>query len=238
MASESIIRVPTGIKGLDELLQGGIPVDSWILNIIDPDFDRFQFLYQFLKAGLDNNEGIIFCNILKPVEEIRKIFQFHGIDISKYESKGQVIFVNSYLKVEEDKNVINVESDNNFELSTAINTAIEKLSNWNIIRSVCPSTGDALFTMDKEAVFKFANSRREMRKKNQTVSLHTLVKGTRDDLLEPLKLHADGVFEMEQEETPEEIKFYLRIRKMKYTDNPTKRYPLKKVNGIFELITE
>ena len=232
-----IERIPSGVKGLDELLDGGIPVDSWLLLIINVNTDRFRIISPFLKAGLENNEGIIFCNVLKSVQEIRKLFEYYGINISKYESKGQIVFVNSYSKVVNDKNVFNVSSGDYFELSCTINTAMAQLSNWNNIRAVCPSTGDALFTLNKESVFKFANSRREMRSKFSSVSLHTLIKGTRDDLIESLTLHADGVIEIESIETSEETKYYLRIRKMKYTKHPTKQYELKVVNNNFELIT-
>lgn len=237
-ASKSVERVPTGIKGLDDLLEGGIPIDTWFLTIMDPAFDRIRFNLQFLEAGLKNNEGFIYCNILKSVQEIRDHCNYFGIDISKYEAKGQTVFVNSYNKEKNDENIINVPPDNYLELSFAINTAIEKLSKWKSSRGVCPSTGDSLLKMDKEAVFKFSNSRREIRRKYLTVSMHTLVKGTRDDLLESLKLHADGVIEIESKQTPKEIKYYLRITKMKFTNHPTKQYPLKIVNGRFELITK
>ncbi|MFH1327758.1 MAG: ATPase domain-containing protein [Candidatus Bathyarchaeota archaeon] len=224
---EQIRRSPTGIENLDNLIQGGIPLDSYLLLITDPRTFAELFIRDFVRGGLENNEGVIFCTILRPPESVRNDFKYTGFDLAQYEEKGQLIFVNIYGGECSGNNVLCTDSINHVELSATINKAIGMLKNFDAKRAVCDSTGDALFTLDLKSVTRFAQSRRVIQRQEKMVCLHTVIRGIRDDFTNILQQHSDAVFEIDTTKTPQGIHNLFRISKMRYTEYLTKQYAIE-----------
>jgi circadian clock protein KaiC len=69
----SIERMPTGIPGLDEMIEGGLPVPSLILLAGDAGAGKTTFCIQFLCSGADQGEpGLYFLTYGGPVDSLFK----------------------------------------------------------------------------------------------------------------------------------------------------------------------
>jgi KaiC/GvpD/RAD55 family RecA-like ATPase len=77
-------KTPTGITGLDEMLEGGIPTGYTILVAGGPGTGKSTFAMQFLKNGVDQygENGVYITLEEKPFDMIRN-FENYGWDISK-----------------------------------------------------------------------------------------------------------------------------------------------------------
>jgi KaiC/GvpD/RAD55 family RecA-like ATPase len=77
-------KTPTGITGLDEMLEGGIPTGYTILVAGGPGTGKSTFAMQFLKNGVDKygENGVYITLEEKPFDMIRN-FGNYGWDVSK-----------------------------------------------------------------------------------------------------------------------------------------------------------
>ncbi|RLJ07039.1 MAG: hypothetical protein DRP12_02995, partial [Candidatus Aenigmatarchaeota archaeon] len=81
-------RIPTGIPGLDKLIQGGFIPGSVIMITGSTGTGKTIFGCQFLWAGLQKGEPGIYLTLEEPPEDIKQDAQQFGWDFSKYEKKG------------------------------------------------------------------------------------------------------------------------------------------------------
>ncbi len=87
-------QVPTGIKGLDEILSGGFPFPSVLLVAGEPGSGKTTLALQSLFNGAKNGEkGIYITGISEPIDQIQAMmsnFTFYDPEIVK---KGLVKFL-------------------------------------------------------------------------------------------------------------------------------------------------
>jgi len=87
----SMKRIPTGISGLDELLDGGFPVSFLISVSGEPGSGKTIFGLQFLLGSQD--KGMLFT-FDEDASQLRKhAFQF-GCDLSKSVKSGHILIFN------------------------------------------------------------------------------------------------------------------------------------------------
>ncbi len=82
-------RVKTGIHGLDELIQGGLPETSVTLVSGGPGTGKTLFCSQFLWTGLMNGENCLFITMEEEVEDIIDDAAEFGWDFRKYIDEGR-----------------------------------------------------------------------------------------------------------------------------------------------------
>jgi len=69
MAEEKFVRIPTGIPGLDDMIQGGFPFPSTILVAGAAGTGKTTFCLQFLTEGANNGEqGLFFTTLSEPTQ--------------------------------------------------------------------------------------------------------------------------------------------------------------------------
>ena len=86
---ESMIkRVHTGVPGLDESLEGGIPKGFAVIVTGPPGTGKTTFCMQFLIEGVRNNEKCIFFSFEEPMEQLVQYFMQFGWNIGKYIDDG------------------------------------------------------------------------------------------------------------------------------------------------------
>lgn len=83
----TIKRVPTGIEGIDKLMQGGIPEGSPILVSGSPGTGKTIFGLQFLYYGARNNDPSIYITFEEPRESIIVSARNFGWDLRDLEMK-------------------------------------------------------------------------------------------------------------------------------------------------------
>ncbi len=86
-------RAPTGIKGLDEILGGGFPVNSTILVTGGPGAGKTILGLQFLLHGVKNGENGVFISMDERPDDLRKEALKFGWDLTKYEKEGKLVIV-------------------------------------------------------------------------------------------------------------------------------------------------
>ena len=73
-------RISTGVKGLDEVLQGGLPPNHVFLIAGDPGTGKTTLGMQFLLAGLANGETVLHIALSESKAEILSVAASHGWD--------------------------------------------------------------------------------------------------------------------------------------------------------------
>ena len=95
-------RIGTGIPGLDESIEGGIPKGFSVIVTGPPGTGKTTFCMQYLIEGVKNNEKCIFFSFEERVEQLVQHFMRFGWDIGKHIDDGYLeIFGMSMLTSEE-----------------------------------------------------------------------------------------------------------------------------------------
>jgi KaiC/GvpD/RAD55 family RecA-like ATPase len=85
-------RTPSGIKGLDELIAGGLPCGTWTLIYGENGTGKTIIGMEFTWQGLCAGEGCIYEVTDQPVENLRTYFRSFGWDIDPFEKSQQIRF--------------------------------------------------------------------------------------------------------------------------------------------------
>ena len=88
-------RVPTGIKGLDELLGGGFPEGRCILVVGSPGSGKTTFALQYLYHGAMLGETGLYVTLDEHPDLVKKNLQSYDWDIDGMEKKGELLFVDA-----------------------------------------------------------------------------------------------------------------------------------------------
>lgn len=202
-------KVRTGIQGLDEMLQGGIPENHMILVMGTFGTGKTTFGLQFLLEGLRNEEPCMFISLEEDKDSILKNAASFGWDLSQaIESKKLGLFK---LEPSDAKTTV-----------TRIKSELPKfIKSFGAKRVVLDSVSllNMLFTDDNERRANLFNLCQLMRSTGATAVLTAEVKddnprSSRDGLAE---YTVDGVLLLQSEEIREsgEVQLTVRILKMR-----------------------
>ena len=86
-------RVKTGIIGLDNIIEGGLPKESITLVSGPPGGGKSIFCFQFLHEGAKNVEKCLFLTLDKKVDGILTQAKELGLDFQPYIEKNLVTFL-------------------------------------------------------------------------------------------------------------------------------------------------
>ncbi|MBW6451354.1 MAG: AAA family ATPase [DPANN group archaeon] len=88
MTSQETKRIKTGIIGLDEMLDGGIPEGSVVLVTGGAGCGKTTFSCQFVNHGLKEGSNSLYITLEEKPEEIKENAKQFGWDLNKYEKDG------------------------------------------------------------------------------------------------------------------------------------------------------
>jgi circadian clock protein KaiC len=71
-------RIPTGISGLDDILNGGLPQGHLYLVEGDPGTGKTTLALQFLLAGIEQGENVIYVTLSESRKELEQVARSHG----------------------------------------------------------------------------------------------------------------------------------------------------------------
>lgn len=84
MLLREIKKIKTGVAGLDDLLNGGVPEYSTVLISGGAGCGKTTFLCQFINQGLENGEVCLFITLEETREEIIEDTAQFGWDFERY----------------------------------------------------------------------------------------------------------------------------------------------------------
>lgn len=90
------MKLKTGIKGLDELIGGGIASGSRTILYGPPGVGKTVFAMQFLWQGLLDGEAVSFDVMDKPFPRLRAYFKSFGWNIEPYEANKKFISIQAF----------------------------------------------------------------------------------------------------------------------------------------------
>lgn len=112
--ASDVVRVPTGVEGLDELIEGGIPQKSVVLLTGTTGTGKSIFSMKFIVEGAMRNEPGVYISLQESLEETLNQMRFFGWPIDQLIEEGKIVIIQPELY--------------NFDaLVTSIEDAIEKI---------------------------------------------------------------------------------------------------------------
>jgi len=100
----TIIRITTGVPGLDELLQGGFPKGSIILVSGMPGTGKTLFGMHFIYEGAKNDQRSLYVTLDERIEKLILEAETIGIKLRNFIDAGKIEFL--YLDVEKEEDFI------------------------------------------------------------------------------------------------------------------------------------
>ncbi len=88
-------RVSTGIKGLDEVLNGGLPKARTILIVGSPGSGKTTFAIQFLAGGAKAGEPGLYVSLDEKPERIKENLSSFGWNLDSLEQGGKLTFIDA-----------------------------------------------------------------------------------------------------------------------------------------------
>ncbi|MDY6771315.1 MAG: ATPase domain-containing protein [Candidatus Nanohaloarchaea archaeon] len=96
MGTDDVPRVSSGVKGLDNLIEGGFPKGSVTLISGGAGCGKTIFCNQYLWDGLQEGEKVRYISLEEPVDDIMGDAEVFGWEFRDYEEDGQ--FKIDYIK--------------------------------------------------------------------------------------------------------------------------------------------
>mgnify|MGYP001032600585 CR=1 FL=1 len=84
-------QVPSGIKGLDELLGGGIPHGRCVLVVGSPGSGKTTLSMQFLHSGAIHDEPSLYITLDEKPEHLKENLSIFGWGLDELERKGVLL---------------------------------------------------------------------------------------------------------------------------------------------------
>lgn len=206
-------REATGIDKLDEILDGGFPEGASIMVMGEPGTGKSVFCSQFLKKGMDKDQGALYITLDNSPEEIREEAKDFGWT---FKESDEFIIMDVYSwklgKEITNKYAVQGPSDLN-QLNMTLSDALKDIGDVDK-RVVMDSASSLTFFTDTSSTVRFLQVVSAKTKANNGVLLMTVEEGVHDDqTLSTLNYTADGVIKFKKDDG----KRYFSITRMTKT---------------------
>lgn len=219
-------RIATGVKGLDALLEGGIPEGNIVLVSGSTGAGKTFLGLQYLYHGALNGEPGLYITLDERSENLMKVINSMNLDTSVLDERFQIVDGAALRKVigtAEERargGILDLE-----HLTKLIGTYIE---GFGIKRVVLDSLTAVAFRYEDTAEFRFDLFRFCDYLKEQEVTTLLIVEveegSAAVDRFGVESFISDGVIVLKFEERDYDLNPTILVRKMRYTDHPTVRF--------------
>ena len=223
----SIDRIQTGIPGLDEMLNGGIPRRNVVLLSGGPGTGKSIFGYQYLYNGLIRGQsGVLVALEEHPVQVRLSMAQF-GWNVTVYEEKGRFALVDAFTAgigeaAKREKYVVKAPDD--FQM--LIDVLRSAIKDVDAERVVVDSVTTLYITKPALARSMVLQLKKVLSGLGCTSILISQVSVTERGFGGPGVEHAaDGIIRLDLDEMSGELKRSIIIWKMRGTAHSMKRHP-------------
>ncbi len=243
-----VSRVPSGLPGLDSLIQGGIPVNSTVALRAEPSNPTECFQQQFIVEGLKMGTPAIYCCATRPVGNVIKSLWHQGFDVLEHVANDQLVFLDCYSMAKEtfaigvdqsvQKKILHVQQmDDEKLLQEGLAEAVDRLSTLRGLRTVCESIPAMLKGSSAVDIMRWGRKTFGELRAFDTVTLHTFPIGVRDELFSLMAQDFDAVIDISADRSADRVKYYLSIQKMRLTEVPVKTFELETEGNLLTLKT-
>lgn len=121
MSSE--VRIPTGIAGLDRVIEGGVRDKSTLLVVGSSGTGKSTFAMQYLNYGLEHGENGLYISMEEPPEQIMREAKMLGFNLDKYYNKELFFFHSKgkdFVKLVDEQLPALVEANKNYSVKTRV----------------------------------------------------------------------------------------------------------------------
>ncbi|RLG77738.1 MAG: KaiC domain-containing protein [Thermoprotei archaeon] len=222
-----IEKVKTGIPGMDELLNGGIPKRNVVLISGGPGTGKTIFSQQFLFNGLLNGEPSVYVALEEHPVQVRRNMEEFGWDVRKYEKEGLFAIVDAFTggigeAAKREQYVVTTVDD----FGEFIDVVKQALKDLKAERVVIDSVSTLYITKPSVARGILMNLKRILAGLGATSLLVSQVSVTERGFGGPGVEHAvDGIIRLDLDEIKGELKRSLIIWKMRGTRHDMRRHP-------------
>jgi len=241
-------RSPSGIPGLDTVLQGGYPTNTTIALRAEPSNASELFLQQFVSEGLKLGNPVIYCCMYRHPASLIKSMRQAGTDVVEAVANNQLVLLDCFsmqklpLEVGLDKivhrKIIPIEDvDDERLLQDGLATAVERLATLRGLRAVCESLPSALTVRNGMDIVRWGRRAFGDLRAFDTITVHMFPLGVREELFDLMAEDFDGVIEIRAERNTDRIRYVLDVRKMRLTDVPLKMFDLDTEGAVLSLKT-
>ena len=203
--NNNLDKIKTGVLRLDDLLLGGLPLNSNVLMMGPPFIGKEVLLNLFITQGLKTKTPCIYVTTNKKVTQIREDLKKVIPNYDEYEKRGLIYFVDAYSKslglVEEGANIEFAEPQKDMdEIELAINRIHKSFPDENKqIRIVFNSISTLIAQSSAFKTFKRIQTLCGRYKENGASSLYIIDPEMHDKSeIEMFKHLMDGVIEFEE----------------------------------------
>jgi KaiC/GvpD/RAD55 family RecA-like ATPase len=243
-----VTRVPSGVPGLDTVLQGGIPANSTLALRTEPSNYAEAFQQQFIAEGLKQGFPAIYCCLSRPAASVINSMKHQGFDVLENVANDQLIFIDCYSmhkrtavmgidKAIQDRIITVIEVDDDQMLQDGLASAVERMHNIRGLRAVCESVPGTLTGRTAVEIMRWGRRAFGDLRTFQTVSLHTFPHGVREELFDLMAPDFDGVIDLKIDRGSDRVRYFLGIQKMRMTIVPPKMHEMDLNNGVVTLKT-
>jgi len=227
-----IERRSTGIPGLDELVNGGLPNHSGIILRGPSGCGKSLFCKQFIWNGLRNGEFGLYITFDQSPNEIRESMAAFRWDTAPYEEKGMFIIIDCFngalgLRTDEKyyvKNPMDV-NEQMYVIDRCVNHVI-KTFGLNIKVRVAYDSAPLATMGDLATFFRIARRLLSYTKTHNVIGLSPIDKGAQSVIMENAILRVvDGIIELDKRIEDGKINYYLWVDKMTMTSHSRDVHP-------------
>ena len=193
-------REATGIDKLDEILDGGLPEGASIMVIGKPGTGKSLFCSQFLKEGMDSEQGGLYITLDNSPEDIIDSAKEFGWTF-KESDKFIIMDVYSWKLGKEITSDYAVQGPSDLnQLNMTLSDALKDIGDCDK-RIVMDSASSLTFFTDTSSTVRFLQVVSAKTKANNGVLVMTVEEGVHDEqTLSTLNYTADGVIRFKKED--------------------------------------
>ena len=198
-------KVTTGIDGLDEIVEGGLPRPAAIGLIGEADSGKSLLARQISWNLLRKGFNVLYYSVDESAEDVRRCMNYYGWDITEYEREGKFHFIDIFSHGAEviktypaasPSEYIDQIFDFNGLLKEDQDLYLEKMGGKDLL-VIIDSLDSLIFLLDKEEALYFLRGMKSITRASQCIGIAIVNLDTHDPKLEePYKQIVDVIIEL------------------------------------------